>query len=179
MGRRFRGPVRREPPAHRVNERIRFPQIRVVDTDGSVLGTMSPDEGRQHARERGVDLVEVAPNARPPVCRIMDYGKFKYDKSKASTKSNTPTLKTVQLRPKTDDHDLGTKLRRARKFLSRGDRVRLVMRMRGRERAYPQRWVEMLQDHFHEHLADIANVAQRPQHQGRAISMLVEPDAAH
>jgi len=179
MGRRIRGPVRPERPEHRVNHRIRIPTIRVVDIDGSVLGTMSPDEGRALARERGLDLVEVAPKSRPPVCRIMDYGKFKYERSKQEKKSASgPTLKTVQLRPKTDDHDLATKLNRARRFLERGDKVRLVMRMRGRERGYPQRWVDMMHEHFEEHLSDIASIAGRPSHQGRAITMLLEPDQA-
>jgi translation initiation factor IF-3 len=177
MGRRFRrGPVRPERPEHRVNHRIRFPQIRVIDPEGVVLGTMSPEDGRAEAEKRGMDLVEVAANARPPVCRIMDYGKFKYERSKASTKSKQPSLKTVQLRPKTDDHDLETKLNRARRFLERGDKVRLVMRMRGRERGYPERWVALMREHFEDHLSDIASVAGRPSQQGRAISMLVEPN---
>ncbi len=176
MGRRYRrGPVRPERPEHRINRHIRFPQIRVIDPEGTVLGPMTPEEGRAVAREHGMDLVEVAPEARPPVCRVMDYGKFKYERSKQQTKTKQPELKTVQLRPKTDDHDLSTKLSRARRFLERGDKVRLVMRMRGRERGYPERWVRMLREHFSEHLADIAEIAGRPAQQGRAISMLVEP----
>jgi translation initiation factor IF-3 len=142
-----------------------------------MLGVMSPDQGRRAAKERGLDLVEVSPNARPPVCRIMDYGKFKYERKKQrqATKSSSASLKTVQLRPKTDDHDLKTKLDRARTFLEKGDRVRIVMRMRGRERGYPERWVEMLHEHFDDHLSDVAHIASRPTLQGRAISMLVEP----
>jgi len=176
-GRRYRGRMGPDRPEHRVNHRIRFPTIRVVAEDGSVIGVMTPDEGRALAREQGLDLVEVAPRARPPVCRILDYGKFKYERSKAESKSKSskPSVKTVKLRPKTDDHDLETKLGRARKFLKRGDKVRLVMRMRGRERAYPQRWVQMMREHFDEHLSDLATVTDRPSAQGRAISMLVEP----
>ena len=83
--RRHRGPVRREKPEHRINRHIRFPKIRVVDPDGEMLGVMSPDEGREHARRHNLDLVEVSPNARPPVCKIMDYGKFKYERSKAKS----------------------------------------------------------------------------------------------
>ena len=176
MGRRFRrGPVRPERPEHRVNHRIRFPQIRVIAPDGEALGVMSPEEGRAEAKKHGMDLVEVAPSARPPVCKIMDYGKFKYERSKAQKKSTGPSVKTVQVRPKTDTHDLETKLARARKFLKRGDKVKLVMRMRGRERGYPQRWVEMMGDHFREHLADIGQIVSRPTQQGRMISMMVEP----
>ena len=177
MGKRFRrGPVRPDRPEHRVNRRIRFPQIRVVDPEGVVLGVMSPDEGRAAARKFGMDLVEVSPNARPPVCRIMDYGKFKYERNKrTSGASSGPSLKTVQVRPKTDTHDLETKLGRARKFLKRGDKVRLIMRLRGRERAYPERWIAMLREHFAEALAEVGRVTSRPSQQGRVISMTVEP----
>ena len=107
----------------------------------------------------------------------MDYGRFKYEQSKAKSakKNDGPQLKTVQMRPKTDTHDLETKLNRARKFLERGDKVKLVMRLRGRERGYPQRWVQMMHEHVQEHLADVADVASRPAQQGRMISMLLEP----
>ncbi len=177
MGRRFRGKVRPEAPEHRVNGRIRFPQIRVISPEGEALGVMSPDEGRAAARQHGLDLVEVSPHARPPVCRIMDYGRFKYDrkKQKSAAKSNQPSMKTVQMRPKTDDHDLETKLSRARKFLERGDKVKIVMRMRGRERAYPERWIEMMREHFHDTLANFGRIASKPSQQGRVISMVVEP----
>lgn len=180
MGRRFRGRVRPEQPEHRINHRIRFHTIRVIDPEGEMVGVMSPDEGRALAREHGLDLVEVSPNARPPVCRIMDYGKFKYERSKAKSaaKTNTPGVKTIQMRPKTDDHDLDTKLKRARRFLERGDKVRLVMRMRGRERAYPQRWVQMLRETYRESLANFGRVADAPSQQGRVITMLVEPSTA-
>ena len=107
----------------------------------------------------------------------MDYGKFKYDrkKQKSAAKSSQPSMKTVQMRPKTDDHDLDTKLTRARKFLERGDKVKLVMRMRGRERAYPDRWVQMMREHFHDALANFGRIASSPSQQGRVISMVVEP----
>ena len=177
MGRRFRGPVRPERPKHRVNHRIRFPQIRVINADGEALGVMSPDEGRKHANSQGLDLVEVAPEARPPVCKIMDYGKFKYDRAKkeSANKARSSTLKTVQMRPKTDDHDLEVKLGQAQRFLERGDRVKLVMRLRGRERAFPERWTKIMKDHFKEQLSDVGKVASQPSHQGRLITMVVEP----
>ncbi|MCB9656680.1 MAG: translation initiation factor IF-3 [Polyangiales bacterium] len=162
---------------HRINGRIRIPEIRVIAADGEPLGIMHPDEARELARAQGLDLVEVAPNVRPPVCRLMDYGKFKYDKKKqrAASKSASTSLKIVQMRPKTDDHDLHTKLARARGFLERGDKVKLVMRLRGRENAYPERWTAMMQEYFEESLASIARVASRPSLQGRAIAMVVEP----
>jgi translation initiation factor IF-3 len=158
-----------------VNHRIRFPKIRVIDAEGEAVGVMTPDEGRALAREAGLDLVEVAPNARPPVCRIMDYGKYKYEQSKKQTKQKGPSLKTVQLRPKTDTHDLETKLGRAKKFLERGDKVKIVMRMRGRERAHPDRWIKMMREHFQEQLEDVGKIVSKPSTQGRAISMMVEP----
>ena len=105
---------------------------------------MSPDEARDIADEHGLDLVEVAPEARPPVCRVMDYGKYKYELSKKAKPQRTAKLKTIKLRPKTDDHDLKTKLNQARKFLAEGDRVRFVMRLRGREAAYKDRWCQLL-----------------------------------
>ena len=142
-----------------------------------MLGVMSPDEGREHARRHNLDLVEVSPNARPPVCKIMDYGKFKYERSKAKSaaKSQTSSLKTVQLRPKTDDHDLDTKIRRTKKFLEAGNKVRMVLRMRGRENGYPQRWVTMLKDLYHESLVNFARITSSPTQQGRTITMVLEP----
>jgi len=173
--RRIRGPIRPERPAHRVNRRIRFPKINVVSADGEMLGTMSPDEGRKLAAEAQLDLVEVAPNARPPVCKIMDYGKFKYEKAKSQSKQNTSSVKTVQLRPKTDTHDLDVKMRHAKRFLSRGDKVKVVMRLRGRERAFPERAVNIMMDHIHEEIGEDGKVVGRPAHQGRLISVMVEP----
>ncbi len=170
-----RRPVRPEPPAHRVNRRIRFPQIQVISADGEQLGTMSPTEGLELAENADLDLVEVAPNARPPVCRIMDYGKFKYERSKRSNQQKTSTVKTIQLRPKTDTHDLETKLAHARKFLERGDKVKVVMRLRGRERAFVQRAVGILHQHVREGLSEHGKIAGAPAHQGRLISLLVEP----
>lgn len=177
MPRRFRGKVKRDKPEHRINRHIRFREIRVIDPEGELLGVMSPDEGRAHARRHEFDLVEVSPNARPPVCKIMDYGKFKYERSKAKSaaKTQTTSLKTVQMRPKTDDHDLETKLGRVKKFLKRGDKVRLVMRLRGRENGYPQRWVAMLKEMYHESLSNLARVTASPSQQGRTVTMVLEP----
>ena len=162
---------------HRVNRDIRFPTIRVIGPDGDQLGVMSPEEARSIAAESGLDLVEVAPNVRPPVCRIMDYGKFKYDqakKLKASAGSAAPTVKTIQFRPRTDEHDLRTKLDHAHQFLERGDKVRFVMRMRGRERAVVDRWIANLRRHF-DKLNDVGKIIGDPAHQGRTVSMLIEP----
>lgn len=129
------------------------------------------------ARERGLDLVEVAPNVRPPVCRIMSYGQFRYEqqkRKKAQAKNSTPELKVVQVRPKTDTHDLDTKLGKARTFLEKGHRVRLVMRMRGRENAYGDRWAEHLRE-IAARLDDVSDIIGHPSAEGRAIAMTLQP----
>jgi translation initiation factor IF-3 len=159
---------------HRVNREIRFPTIRVISADGEQLGIMSPDEARRIAGDLGLDLVEVAPEARPPVCRIMDYGKYRYELSKKTKPQKTAKLKTIKLRPKTDDHDLETKFNHARKFLADGDRVRFVMRLRGRENAYIERWCEALIQDL-EKLADAGTLSVKPKAEGRAIVAQIDP----
>lgn len=168
---------RRGAPAqnkHRVNRDIRFPSIRVIGPDGDQLGILTPDEGRRIANELGLDLVEVAPEARPPVCRIMDYGKYRYELSKKSKPQKTAKLKTIKLRPKTGDHDLETKLNHARDFLKDGDRVRFVMRLRGRENAYIDRWCDALQKDL-EALNDMGHMSVRPRAEGKAIVAQIDP----
>lgn len=163
---------------HRVNHQIRFPQIRVIGVDGEQLGIMSPDEARDIAGNEGLDLVEVAPQARPPVCRIMDYGKFRYEASKRASaqKAARVEVKTITLRPKTDSHDLETKIKQARGFLAKGDRVKFVMRLRGRERAHTGMWFEKLNGILAS-IEDVATIAQRPTEEGRTIVANVEPIA--
>lgn len=150
----------------------------MIDPNGEQLGVMSPDEGREHAKEFGLDLVEVAPNARPPVCKIMDYGKYKYEQSKKKSGSSKSSSKTYRMRPNIGDHDLNTKLRKALSALEKGDQVRLVMRMRGRERAYPQRWVDKMNDILEDvkdRLERDVNVVQKPTSEGRQIIATLEP----
>lgn len=158
----------------RINEQIRIARIMVIDENGEQLGEMSPDEGRRIAGERGMDLVEVAPNARPPVCRIMDYGRFRYEQRKRSKKQHHVQTKMIKLRPKTDPHDLETKLRHARRFLEGGDRVRFVVRMRGRERSVTDRWQKQLTELVGK-LDDIGVVTGRPALEGGAVCATVEP----
>ena len=150
----------------------------VVDESGRQLGHMSPHEGRRLAEERGLDLVEVAPNARPPVCRIMDYGRFRYEQKKSQKKSQRKQqqvqTKILKLRPKTDTHDLETKLRHARRFLEAGNRVRFVVRMRGRERAVTERWVGQLQDLVNS-LSETGAPTGPPQLEGGGVTVTVEP----
>lgn len=158
----------------RINHQIRIPQIMVIDEDGESLGVMSPDEARRVAGDKGLDLVEVAPNARPPVCRIMDYGRFRYEQRKRTKKQHQTQTKIIKLRPKTDQHDLATKLRHARRFLEGGDRVRFVVRMRGRERAVTERWVRLLTD-LTSKLDDVGSATGRPQLEGGGVTCTLEP----
>ena len=157
-----------------MNNEIRFHSVRVIGPEGEQLGIMHPDEGRRIAGENGLDLVEVAPEARPPVCKIMDYGKYRYEISKRTKPQKTAKLKTIKLRPKTDDHDLETKFNRARKFLADGDRVKFVMRLRGREAAYIDRWCKMLSDELAT-LEDAGNISLQPQREGRAVVAQLDP----
>ena len=158
----------------RINHQIRIPQIMVIDDEGESLGLRTPDEGRRHAQDKGLDLVEVAPNARPPVCRIMDYGRWRYEQRKRTKKQHQIQTKIIKLRPKTDPHDLETKLRHARRFLEGGDRVRFVVRMRGRERAVTERWVALLTD-LTSRLDDVGAVTGRPMLEGGGVTTTVEP----
>lgn len=168
--------MQRDQSMHRVNHQIRISQIRVIGPEGEQLGIMSPDEGREIAAEAGFDLVEVAPGARPPVCRIMDYGKFRYEQSKkaSKTKAARVEVKTITLRPKTDTHDLETKVTKARGFLEKGDRVKLVMRLRGREHAHKALWYEKMAKIL-DTMKDLGVVTQQPKDEGRTIAAMMEP----
>jgi translation initiation factor IF-3 len=139
--------------------------VRVIDEDGGQVGILSVREALAMAEERGLDLVEVAPNAVPPVCRLLDYGKFRYEQSKkereAHKNQKQAEVKELRLRPKTDDHDLLVKQNQARKFLQSGDKVKFTVRFRGREMAYPDIGREMLEQ-LADNLRDIALIEQRP-----------------
>lgn len=176
MGRRFS----REPrgPQVRINHRIRVPEVRVVGPDGSNLGVLPTDEALRRAQEGGFDLVEVNPKASPPVCKILDFGKFKYEEKKkqreAKKKQAVVEVKEVKLRPKTDDHDLMVKVRAARRFLEAGNKVKFTCRFRGREITHP----EVAYQQFNEilgKLEDLTNVEQRPTMEGRAMATIVSP----
>jgi len=161
----------------RVNERIRVREVRVIGADGEQLGVMAPEEALAIAREGGLDLVEVAATSRPPVCRIMDYGKYKYEQKKKSggKKSHAATLKEVKLRPGTDQHDLNFKLNNARKFLMEGDKVKITVMFRGREMVHTYRGREQL-DEVLKQLGAIAKVESTPRMEGRFMSMIVIGD---
>jgi translation initiation factor IF-3 len=139
---------------------------------------VSAKEGQMKAKDLGLDLVEVAPKARPPVCRIMDYGKYKYQQSKKEKKTDNVSLKTVRMRPKTDDHDLKTKMNRAQRFLEKGNQVKFVMQMRGRERKYTDRWIDLLEEMIHdleEQMDRDLKMVNAPESAGWQINALVEP----
>jgi len=150
-----------------------------VDVDGEQLGVMTPFDAIVKAQERGLDLVEVAPNAAPPVCRIMDYGKYKYElKKKAAVskqKAHAAIMKEVKLRPRTDEHDLEFKLKNARRFLMEGDKVKVTLMFRGREIVHTEFGRDQL-DKVKLMLADIAAVENPPRMEGRFLSMILVPN---
>ena len=156
---------------YRINHQIRIAQILVIGPDGDKLGVMSPDEARNIAADHGLDLVEVAPTAKPPVCRIMDFGKFRYEQAKkaAASKSARIDLKELRLRPKTDDHDMETMVRKAKGFIAHGDRVRLVMRLRGREQSHAELWLSKLEE-IVALFKDCAQIAQPARIEGKMIT---------
>ena len=150
----------------------------MVAEDGSNLGVITTDQALRRAAEVGLDLVEVNPKASPPVCKILDFGKYKYEEKKrqrdARRKQTVVEVKEIKLRPKTDEHDLETKVRAARKFLEAGNKVKVVCRFRGREITHPER-AQMQLDHVCSRLEDLANVEQRPTMEARTMAVLVAP----
>lgn len=164
----------------RINRRIRAPEVRVIDPDGEQLGIMPIEEALDKAESFALDLVEVAPAARPPVVRIMDYGKYKYQQKKrtaeARKRSARVELKEVKLRPKTDDHDFLTKLRHARSFLEEGNKVKITVMFRGREITHPEIARDML-SRATTLLEDIASVEQSARMEGRNMVMIAAPKA--
>ncbi|MGD9046728.1 MAG: translation initiation factor IF-3 [Anaerolineae bacterium] len=162
----------------RVNGAIRAPQLRVIDSDGKQLGILPRREALRLAEERSLDLVEVAPNANPPVAKLMDFGKYQYDRAKREREARKSVkkveVKEVRLRPKTDEHDVNFKIRQARSFLEAGAKVKVRMRFRGRE-IYNLDVAKKQFDHFVSELADVGTVEQRPSFEGRTMLMIVAP----
>ncbi|MBF0163767.1 MAG: translation initiation factor IF-3 [Magnetococcales bacterium] len=162
----------------RINEQIRVPEVRLIDEKGEQVGVVTTYEAMRRATEAGQDLVEVAPEARPPVCKIMDYAKFKYQKSVrerlARKKQVRIEIKEIKFRPGTDTHDFDVKLRSMRKFLEDGDKVKCTLRFRGREMAHQDLGLALLK-RVEEAVADLAKVEQVPKLMGRQITMVVAP----
>ncbi|MEN6436613.1 MAG: translation initiation factor IF-3 [Anaerolineaceae bacterium] len=162
----------------RVNETIRVPEVRVIGPNGENIGVITTREALRIAHEAELDLVEVAPNSDPPVCRVMDFGKFLYErtkKEKEARKAQTKIeVKEIRLRPKTNEHHRSFKTRDARRWLGDGMKVRVTVRFRGREITYPELALEDLREVAQE-LSDIASVEQMPNMEGRTMTMLLSP----
>lgn len=162
-----------------VNEKIRAREVRVIDSNGDQLGVKSRQEALEIARTRDLDLVMVAPNAKPPVCRVMDYGKFRYEQQKrdqaARRKQRTISVKEVRFSPAIGDHDFNTKLRQSRRFLENGDKVKATVRFRGRAITHKDLGREVL-ERLAEELKGIGVVETRPKMEGRSMFMMLGPD---
>ena len=165
----------------RVNGAIRAPQIRLIDHDGDMIGVVSPARGVEMAEEVGLDLVEISPNADPPVCKIMDFGKFKYEQQKKQVeqkkKQKTIEVKEVKFRPNIDTHDYDVKMRSVSKFLTEGDKVKVTLRFRGREMAHQEIGRELL-ERISTDIGDMGKVEAMPRMEGRQMTMVVAPSRA-
>ena len=161
-----------------MNESVTAPQIRLIGADGEQVGVVTLAEAQQAATEADLDLVEIVPNAEPPVCRVMDYGKFLFEENKkrhaAKKKQKQVQVKEIKFRPGTDIGDYQVKLRNLTRFLNNGDRVKVTLRFRGREMAHQELGLKLLQ-RVEEDLKEIGNVEQRPRMEGRLMVMVVAP----
>ena len=159
-----------------INEQIRDKEVRVVGEDGEQLGIMSSRDAQKLADEAGLDLVKIAPTAKPPVCKIVDYGKYKYEQTRkekeAKKKQKVIEIKEIRLSPNIDTNDLNTKMNAARKFLTKGDRVKVTLRFRGREMAHMNSSKHIL-DEIAENLSDVAVVEKAPKVEGRSMTMFL------
>ncbi|WP_152448985.1 MULTISPECIES: translation initiation factor IF-3 [unclassified Roseivivax] len=162
----------------RVNDRIRVAEIRLIGAEGENIGVVTPERGRELAEQAGLDLVEISPNATPPVCKIMDFGKFKYEQQKreaeARKKQKTIEVKEVKFRPNTDIHDYDVKMKNVFKFLEKGDKVKVTLRFRGREMAHQNLGRELL-ERVAEDVKDVGKVENMPKMEGRQMIMMVGP----
>ena len=174
----------RRPPERdltRINERIRVPEVRLIDENGQQLGIMRTAEALRYAESRELDLVEVAPDAKPPVCRVLDYSKYKYEqeqKQKAARKhQQNITVREIKFRPKIAEHDYDTKKNHVERFLKHRDKVKVTIMFRGREVTHPERG-EMILNRLADELGDLAIIEQRPTQDGRNMTMMLAPAKA-
>ncbi|MBT3660490.1 MAG: translation initiation factor IF-3 [Rhodospirillaceae bacterium] len=177
MARRpFNQPPAKEGP--RVNEDIDVDNVRLIDADGSQVGVVSIAEAQEMADEAGLDLVEISPHADPPVCKVLDYGKYKYEAQKkaneARKKQKIIEVKEIKMRPGIEDHDYQVKMRSVRKFIGNGDKVKMTIRFRGREMAHQELGLRVL-DRVREDLDEEVKVEQFPRTEGRLMTMVVAP----
>jgi translation initiation factor IF-3 len=165
----------------RVNHRIRVPEVRVIGADGNQLGVLQTHEAMRMALDLGLDLVEVNPKADPPVCKILDFGKYKYEEKKktaeAKRKQTVVEIKEIKLRPKTDDHDVDFKIKAARRFLEAGHKVKITVRFRGREITHPEKAQEQI-TLLVQGTEDLANLESRPMMEARTMTVLIAPKPA-
>nr|WP_282452675.1 translation initiation factor IF-3 [Lysobacter sp. CAU 1642] len=163
---------------NRKNEEIRVPRVRVIGSDGEMVGVLSRDEALRLAEDEGLDLVEIQPNADPPVCRVMDFGKFRFEAQKKASAARKKTkqveIKEVKFRPTTDDGDYAIKLRNMRRFIEEGDKIKITIRFKGREMAHTELGVQMIQ-RLEEDLKDEVVIESRPRLEGRQMVMMVAP----
>ncbi len=161
-----------------INEEIRDAEVRVIDENGTMLGVLPIEEALSIAEERNLDLVNVSPNANPPVCKILDYGKYRYEIQKrekdAKKRQKVTEVKEVRLSTFIEEHDIQVKAKNASKFLQEGNRVKVSLRLRGRERDYANHAIEVMND-FAEMLSDICIVDKKPKFEGRGINMFLSP----
>ena len=172
----------RQPPERdttRINERIRVPEVRLIDETGAQVGIMKTQEALRYAQSKDLDLVEVAPEAKPPVCRVLDYSKYKYEqaqKQKAARKHQTQiNVREIKFRPKIAQHDYDTKKGHVIRFLNGRDKVKVTIMFRGREMAHPERGEQLL-NRLAEELGELAVIEQRPQQDGRNMVMMLAPN---
>lgn len=164
------------PVGPRINQRIRVKQVRLVDDEGNMKGIVEINDALAMAAEKGLDLVEIAPDQRPPVCRLMDFGKFKYEQKKkeqaSRRKQHHVQVKEVRVRPKIAEHDIEVKVKKAREFLEEGDKVQINCLFRGREMMHKDLGIKVMRD-VYQRLQDIAKVEREPQEEGRRLVMLI------
>ncbi len=169
---------RSKPQGPRANERIRSLDVQVISSDGNNLGTLPLKKAIEIAKEEGLDLIEISPNANPPVCKIMDMGKYKYDLQKkannAKKKQKTVSLKELKLRPGTEIHDYNFKLKNAKKFLTKGDKVKFTVRFKGREMQHIELGKNLM-NRIIEDTKDIGKVETNPKFEGKQMIMIIQP----
>ena len=169
---------RTKPRGPRTNERIRAPEVQVISNDGKNLGTLPTQEGINIARKKGLDLIEISPNANPPVCKIIDIGKYKYDlqkkANKAKKKQKIVNLKEIKLRPVTEIHDYNFKIKNAQKFLEKGDKVKFTVRFKGREMQHTDLGNKLM-DRIINDTASIGKIEVPPKFEGKQIIMIIQP----
>ena len=169
---------RTKPKGPKANERIRAPQVQVISSEGKNLGTLSTQEAINIAKQEGLDLIEISPNANPPVCKIIDIGKYKYDQQKkahkAKKKQKIMNLKEIKLRPVTEIHDYNFKIKNAQKFLTKGDKVKFTVQFRGREMQHTDLGYDLMK-RITDDTASLGKIEVKPKFEGRQIIMIIHP----